>query len=84
MPVPDNLCHDFDATALSLGLTLKLDERGRVIPIGPADNPNIPDDRAPFYVVWVGRGVGLFRNWGTTNAMVCGFSGSTFKLYEGI
>ncbi|KAI1783078.1 hypothetical protein LXA43DRAFT_1067986 [Ganoderma leucocontextum] len=68
--VTENYCRDFDATAAALGRTLRLDEQGRVIPIGVADDPSILPEKAGFYVVWVGRAVGLFANWGLASTMV--------------
>ncbi|KAI9069793.1 hypothetical protein FKP32DRAFT_1671081 [Trametes sanguinea] len=77
MPSQD-LLRDFDAVATSLGVTPVLDQSGNPIPIGPQEGTDA------IYVVWIGRGIGLFRNWGLTQAMVWGFSGCAYKKYHGL
>ncbi|KAH9900718.1 hypothetical protein C8Q73DRAFT_637151 [Cubamyces lactineus] len=76
-PSPE-LLRDCDMVAGALGVTLRLDAEGIPIPIGEKE------DRGHVYVVWVGRGIGLFYNWGLTHAMVCGFSGSAHKKYNSL
>ncbi|KAH9845985.1 hypothetical protein C2E23DRAFT_745134 [Lenzites betulinus] len=76
--VSQDLLRDLDAVARSLGRTPKLDKNGAVVPIGRMEGGEV------IYVVWIGRGVGLFYNWGLTHAMTCGFPGCAFKSYKGI
>ncbi|KAJ2984419.1 hypothetical protein NUW54_g10521 [Trametes sanguinea] len=76
--VSTSLLRDFDQTARSLGITPRLNEDGELVPIG------VPEDKDFIYVVWVGRGIGLFYNWGLTLAMTCGFPGAAHKKYRGL
>ena len=55
-PSPE-LLRDCDMVAKALGITPRLDAEGMPIPIGEKE------DRGHVYVVWVGRGIGLFYNW---------------------
>ena len=48
---------DFDSLAVALGSTPKFNNQNEIIPIGARD------PRGKVYVVWVGRGIGLFYNW---------------------
>ena len=38
--------------------------------------------KAKFYVVWVGREVGVYTNWPQAEAQVKGFSGASFKSFD--
>ncbi|KAI9068675.1 hypothetical protein FKP32DRAFT_1608771 [Trametes sanguinea] len=76
--VSTSLLRDFDQTAKSLGITPRMNEDGELVPIG------VPEDKDFIYVVWVGRGIGLFYNWGLTLAMTCGFPGAAHKKYCGL
>ncbi|KAH9885132.1 hypothetical protein C8Q73DRAFT_660296, partial [Cubamyces lactineus] len=67
---------DCDNVAVSLGITPRLDKLGRPIPVGKKEG------KGHVYVVWTGRAIGLFYNWGLTQCMVCGFSGANFKKYD--
>nr|VWP01651.1 Non-specific serine/threonine protein kinase (EC [Ganoderma boninense] len=82
--VSDQLCRDWDALAMTIGPTPKLNMAGQVIPLGEPDNTNIPDHKKKFHVVWSGRALGIFYNWGLASAMVTGFSGSSHKSYIGL
>ncbi|EIW53634.1 uncharacterized protein TRAVEDRAFT_52754 [Trametes versicolor FP-101664 SS1] len=73
--VSHSLLRDFDGVARAIGESPKLDRAGNPIPIG------LPEDKDAIYVVWVGRCIGLFYNWGLAQAMTCGFSGCAFKKY---
>ncbi|KAI9068211.1 hypothetical protein FKP32DRAFT_1562202 [Trametes sanguinea] len=68
---------DWDALAKSLGDTPHLDENGLVVPLG-----KVEEARPRYYVVWHGRAVGIFLNWGLTHAMVNGFKGAVYKKYQ--
>ena len=48
---------EFDGLASMLGLTPKFNSQNEIIPIGAKD------PRGKVYVVWIGRGIGLFYNW---------------------
>ncbi|CDO73957.1 hypothetical protein BN946_scf185043.g5 [Trametes cinnabarina] len=76
--VSTSLLRDFDQTARSLGITPKTNEDGELIPVG------LPEEKEHVYVVWVGRGIGLFYNWGLTLAMTCGFPGAAHKKYHSL
>ncbi|KAI0653951.1 hypothetical protein C8Q70DRAFT_898990, partial [Cubamyces menziesii] len=69
------LLRDYDAVARSLGMTPKLDRQGQPIPLGQKES------KGWIYVVWIGRGIGLFNNWALAQAMVWGFTGATHKKY---
>ncbi|KAJ8481667.1 hypothetical protein ONZ51_g5830 [Trametes cubensis] len=66
---------EFDGLASMLGLTPKFNSQNEIIPIGAKD------PRGKVYVVWIGRGIGLFYNWGLTGAMVKGFPGAIYKSF---
>ncbi|KAI9061402.1 hypothetical protein FKP32DRAFT_1576053 [Trametes sanguinea] len=68
---------DWDALAKSLGDTPHLDEHGLVVPLG-----KVEESRPRYYVVWHGRAVGIFLNWGLAHAMVNGFKGAVYKKYR--
>ena len=51
------ILEEFDLLAGAIGITPKFNSDNEIVPIG-ARNP-----RGKVYVVWVGRGVGLFSNW---------------------
>ncbi|KAI0323654.1 hypothetical protein GY45DRAFT_1217293, partial [Cubamyces sp. BRFM 1775] len=74
--VSPELQYDCDNVAVSLGITPRLDKLGRSIPVGKKEG------KGHVYVVWTGRAIGLFHNWGLTQSMVCGFSGANFKKYD--
>ncbi|KAL7285416.1 hypothetical protein ACG7TL_000512 [Trametes sanguinea] len=68
---------DWEEVAASLGDTPKFDEEGQVIPIGK------PEEFKPrYYVVWRGRAVGIFLNWGLAQAMTAEVEGALFKKYS--
>ncbi|KAI9056788.1 hypothetical protein FKP32DRAFT_1615646 [Trametes sanguinea] len=62
--------------ANSLAPTPRYDQYGQVVPLGK------PEPVVRYYVVWVGRAVGIFMNWGIANAMTCGYPGAAHKKYE--
>ncbi|KAI9062817.1 hypothetical protein FKP32DRAFT_1676737 [Trametes sanguinea] len=70
------LIQTWENIALSLAPTPRYDKHGQVIPLGK------PEPVVRYYVVWVGRAVGIFMNWGIANAMTCGFPGASHKKYE--
>ncbi|KAH9899135.1 hypothetical protein C8Q73DRAFT_787057 [Cubamyces lactineus] len=69
---------DFDSLAVALGSTPKFNNQNEIIPIGARD------PRGKVYVVWIGRGIGLFYNWGLTGAMVKGFPGAMYKSFHSL
>ncbi|KAH9846590.1 hypothetical protein C2E23DRAFT_863884 [Lenzites betulinus] len=74
--VDPELIKDWDTLAASIGKTPKLDQEGEIVSIG-ATGP-----KGKTYVVWVGRAVGLFKNWGLTSAMVTAFPGAIYKSFK--
>ncbi|EIW58986.1 uncharacterized protein TRAVEDRAFT_48118 [Trametes versicolor FP-101664 SS1] len=69
-------CAEWDTFAASLGKTPRYDKQGQVIPIGKTE-----ENRPRYYVVWHGRAIGIFCNWGLTHSMVTGFSGACHKKF---
>lgn len=61
--ISQQLHRDFDANAATLGLTPKLDREGRVIAIGVPEEPDLPDNKRRYYIVWIGRAIGIYHNW---------------------
>ena len=51
------ILEEFDLLAGAIGITPKFNSDNEIVPIG-ARNP-----QGKVYVVWVGRGIGLFSNW---------------------
>ncbi|KAI0735944.1 hypothetical protein C8Q76DRAFT_792431 [Earliella scabrosa] len=76
MSVSAELIADWDTLAASLGITPKYDQNGQVVPIGQREGL-----RMAVYVVWVGRAIGLFNNWGLASAMTTAFPGASQKRY---
>ncbi|KAJ8457597.1 hypothetical protein ONZ51_g11434 [Trametes cubensis] len=70
------ILEEFDLLAGAIGITPKFNSDNEIVPIG-ARNP-----QGKVYVVWVGRGIGLFSNWGLTAAMVKGFHGAIYKSFH--
>ncbi|OJT12472.1 hypothetical protein TRAPUB_10980 [Trametes pubescens] len=64
-----------DEYAAALGPTPYFDEFGNVVPIGK------PEGKVRYYVVWVGRAIGIYMNWGIVSTLTCEYSGATFKKY---
>ncbi|KAI9069584.1 hypothetical protein FKP32DRAFT_1671250 [Trametes sanguinea] len=54
----------------------RFDEDGQLVPLGK------PEADVSYYVVWSGRAVGIFMNWGLANAMTCGYTGAAHKKYK--
>ncbi|TFK84586.1 hypothetical protein K466DRAFT_601889 [Polyporus arcularius HHB13444] len=72
----------YNAIALQIGRTPIYDEEGRIVPIG------VPEGKSKrgfvCYIVWDGRCIGVFYNWGTVVAMTAGFTGAAFKGYRSL
>ncbi|KAH9855409.1 hypothetical protein C2E23DRAFT_882795 [Lenzites betulinus] len=66
---------EWDAIAACIGPTPRLDEHGHIVPIGKTER------KVRYYVVWSGRAVGIFMNWGLVSAMTSGYKGATYKKY---
>ncbi|KAI0710972.1 hypothetical protein C8Q76DRAFT_694929 [Earliella scabrosa] len=69
---------DWDEIAESLGLTpVHNRDTGEIVALGRPEGT-----AAIFYVVWEGRAVGIFCNWGLANAMVNSFPGAAYKKFK--
>ncbi|KAL7279946.1 hypothetical protein ACG7TL_006357 [Trametes sanguinea] len=79
MPIDPATVSDWDELAASLGNTPQYDSDGQVVAIGKPEQ-----FKQRYYVVWHGRAVGIFLNWGITQAMVYGFEGAAFKKYSSL
>ncbi|OSC99712.1 hypothetical protein PYCCODRAFT_1470022 [Trametes coccinea BRFM310] len=64
---------EYDELAAAIGDTPKYNNNGEVIAVGAAH------ERGKVYVVWVGRVIGLFNNWGLASAMTNSFPGYILK-----
>ncbi|KAI0716931.1 hypothetical protein C8Q76DRAFT_795174 [Earliella scabrosa] len=78
MVASEERIRDWDEIAESLGLTPVHDpDTGEIVSLGRPEGA-----AADFYVVWEGRAVGIFCNWGLANAMVNSFPGAAYKKFK--